>query len=81
MPNWKPDACTSVAPYLIVRDAAATIALVEQAFGAQRLRAYPDGKGRLRHADVRIDDTVVMLADSAPGWAGGTTWWIATRVG
>ena len=125
--SYKPDGYTSVAPYLIVPDAAATIRFLQHVFGATPLGAYPDGHGRLMHAEVRIDDTVLMLADSAPEWppvpasvhvyvpdvdavhakavafgaesvqtpvqkddddkrggvkdAGGTTWWIGTRVG
>ena len=28
----------------------------------------PGEDGRLRHAEVRIDDTVLMLADAVEGW-------------
>lgn len=68
MPHYKPHDYNSVSPYLIVSDAAATLRFLEQVFAAVPLRQYPDDKGKLRHAEVRIDDTVVMLADSAPGW-------------
>jgi uncharacterized glyoxalase superfamily protein PhnB len=44
-----------------------------------------DGAGRIVHAEVRIDDTALMLDDGdrrgGVRSAGGTTWWIATRVG
>jgi uncharacterized glyoxalase superfamily protein PhnB len=127
MPHYKPATYSTVSPYLIVADAAAAIAFLKNVFAAELLRSFPDESGRLMHAEVRIDDTVVMLADSAPDWppvaahvhvyvadvdetyrralaagarsvqapvqkgdedrrggvqdAGGTTWWIATRVG
>lgn len=29
---------------------------------------YPDPSGKLMHAEGRIDDTVVMLADGVEGW-------------
>lgn len=63
---YKPSGYTSAAPYLIVDGAAATIDFLERAFGATELRRYPGEDGRLRHAEVRIDDTVVMLADPVP---------------
>ena len=68
MSNFKPENYNSVSPYLIVSDAAATIKFLEDVFGAAVLRRFPDAAGRLMHAEVRIDDTVVMLADSTPEW-------------
>jgi uncharacterized glyoxalase superfamily protein PhnB len=123
----KPEGYTSVAPYLIVDGAAVTIEFLKSAFDAVELRRFDDESGGIRHAEVRIDDTVIMLADQVEGWpstpahvhvyvpevdvsyqralaagaetvqepeqkadedrrggvkdSGGTTWWIATRVG
>jgi len=62
----KPDGYSSVSPYLIVDGAAATIDFLKRAFGAVELRRFPDAAGKLRHAEVRIDDTVIMLADPVP---------------
>ncbi|HZM21431.1 MAG TPA: VOC family protein [Anaerolineales bacterium] len=123
---YKPDNYNTVSPYLIVADADRTIEFLKNVFGAIELRRFPDAAGKIMHAEVRIDDTVVMLADGAEGWppipsyvhiyvndvdtiykraleagavsvqepvkkddedkrggvkdAGGTTWWIATKV-
>ena len=125
--SYKPDDYTTASPYLIVDGAAGTIEFLERVFGAVELRRFPDDSGRLMHAEVRLDDTVLMLADSTDEWPpipsyvhvyvpdvdetyrraleagaepvqepvrkededkrggvrdpGGTTWWIATRVG
>lgn len=68
MPQYKPQGYSSVSPYLIVADAAATIRFLQQVFNATLLRSFPDDKGRLMHSEVRLDDTVVMIADSAPAW-------------
>src|SRR5687768_4902008 len=68
MNPFKPAGYNSVSPYLIVSDAAASIRFLTQVFDAKPLRSFPDEQGRLLHAEVRIDDTVVMLADSAPAW-------------
>ena len=63
---YKPAGYTSVAPYLVVEGAAATIDFVKRVFGAEELRRYPDDQGRVMHSEVRIDDTVVMIADGMP---------------
>lgn len=123
----KPAGYSSVSPYLIVDGADRTIEFLKRVFDAVELRRFPDDDGKLIHAEVRIDDTVIMIADSVPPkWpavpthvhiyvadvdttyrkaleagaksvqepkkkgdedkrggvrdAGGTTWWIATKV-
>lgn len=125
--SWKPHGYSTVSPYLMVKEAAATIEFLKSVFQAEELRRFVDADGRIMHSEVRIDDSVVMIADSAPDWPplashvniyvhdveatyhaalaagalsvqvpvqkddedkrggvqdnGGTTWWIATRVG
>jgi PhnB protein len=124
--SHKPKGYSTVSPYLVVNGADATIAFLVEVFDAVELRRIPDTAGKLIHAEVRIDDTVVMIADGGDGWspmpahvhvyvsdvdatyrraiatgacsvqepikkddedkrggvkdAGGTTWWIATKV-
>lgn len=68
MTAYKPDGYSTVSPYLIVDGAGATIDFLVEVFGAVVLRRFPDEEGRLMHAEVRIDDTVVMLADWVEGW-------------
>ena len=67
-PPYKPNDYTSVAPYLIVKEASRTIEFLEQVFGAVQLRRFAGPAGKIMHAEVRIDDTVLMLADGAEGW-------------
>lgn len=66
--KYKPEGYTSVSPYLIVDGAGGTIDFLVKAFGAVELRRIPAPQGGIMHAEVRIDDTVVMLTDGAPGW-------------
>ncbi|WP_316015651.1 VOC family protein [Roseobacter sp. HKCCA0434] len=62
--SWKPDGYTSVSPYLIVRDARATLAFAAEVFGAEELRVIPRESGDgIMHAETRIDDTVVMMGE------------------
>lgn len=124
--SHKPEGYSTVSPYLIVDGASETIEFVVRVFDGVPLRRFADESGKLVHAEVGIDDTVVMVADGVEGWppmpshvhiyvadvdatyrraleagassvqepvqrddpdkrggvkdAGGTTWWIATKV-
>lgn len=124
--SHKPEGYSTVSPYLIVDGASETIEFVVRVFDGVPLRRFADESGKLVHAEVLIDDTVVMVADGVEGWppmpshvhvyvadvdatyrraleagassvqepvqrddpdkrggvkdAGGTTWWIATKV-
>jgi uncharacterized glyoxalase superfamily protein PhnB len=66
--SHKPRGYTTVSPYLIVDGASRTIDFLVRVFGAEELHRFPDSAGKLMHAEVRIDDTVVMLADGGEGW-------------
>lgn len=68
VPGYKPAGYTSVAPYLIVAGASATIDFLEEVFDATELRRFADPDGKVMHAEVRLDDTVVMLGDANEGW-------------
>ena len=127
MSSGKPETYSTVSPYLVVEGAAGTIEFLTTVFGAVELRRFPGPDGALMHAEIRIEDSVVMLADSTGEWppvpsyvhvyvpdvdatyrraldagavsvqepvqkgdedkrggvrdAGGTTWWIASRMG
>jgi uncharacterized glyoxalase superfamily protein PhnB len=61
--DFKPEGYSSVSPYLLVDGADATIAFIKQVFDGKELRRFADATGHLRHAEVKIDDTVLMIAD------------------
>ncbi len=63
---WKPQDYSTVSPYLIVNGARRTIEFLTTVFEAAELRAFTDDAGGIMHAEVRIGDTVVMVADAAP---------------
>ena len=66
--SYKPNNYNTVSPYLVVDGARATIDFLKRVFDAVELRQFSDATGKLTHAEVRIDDTVVMLADGGDGW-------------
>jgi len=54
-------------PYLCCRNAARAIEFYAQAFGAtETMRLTEPGSERIGHAEIRIGDAVVMLADEFP---------------
>lgn len=64
--HHKPAGYNTASPYLIVDGAESTIAFLRDAFGGIELRRFAGDQGRLMHAEVRIGDSVIMLADGAP---------------
>lgn len=66
--SFKPASYNSVSPYLIVTNAAATIQFLTEVFSAKEIRRFADPKSnRVMHAEVRLDDTVIMLGDCVEG--------------
>ena len=61
-----PEGYHSVQPYLYVRGAGQAIEFYKKAFGATEIMRMPAADGRLMHAEVRIGDSVVMMADEHP---------------
>ena len=60
-----PEGYHSVTPYLIVDGAEEAIRFYERAFGATEMLRLPMG-GKIGHAEIRIGDSYVMLADEFP---------------
>ena len=61
-----PDGYHSVTPYLIVDDAARAMEFYKRAFGATEVFRWEAPDGRVGHAEIKIGDSHVMLADEHP---------------
>ena len=61
-----PEGYHSITPYLIVRGAADALTYYTNAFGGRELFRMDAPGGRIGHAEIRIGDCVVMLADEHP---------------
>lgn len=81
MPKVKPipEGHNTVSPYLIVDGAERALAFYTKAFGATEVFRHKGPDGKVGHAEIRIGDTIVMLADQhpdhdayAPGKFGGS---------
>ena len=58
-----PEGYHSVTPYLIVKGAARAIEFYKKAFGATELMRFPGPNDSVMHAEIKIGDSPVMLAD------------------
>lgn len=61
-----PEGYHSITPYLVCKGAAKAIEFYTNAFGAKEFVRMPGPGGRIMHAEIRIGDSVVMLADENP---------------
>jgi PhnB protein len=53
-------------PYLILDDESRAIEFYRQAFDAEELDRYDAPGGRIGHAEIRVGDSIIMLADEYP---------------
>lgn len=53
-----------MSPYFLVPDADRFMHFVKTVFDAEEIMVYKDGAGRVMHAELRIDDSVIMLGNS-----------------
>ena len=70
----------TVTPYLLVAGASDAMEFYEKAFGAQEVMRLQSPDGKVGHAEIKIGDSHVMLADEHPDMdflgpksRGGTT--------
>ena len=63
--EFKPANYNSASPYFIVNGAQKLIDLMKKIFNAKELRRYDMPDGTIMHAEIQIDDSVIMLGDSS----------------
>jgi PhnB protein len=61
-----PDGYHGATPYLCCKGAAAAIEFYKKAFGGEELGRLDAGPGMIAHAEIRIGEAVIMLADEFP---------------
>jgi len=70
--NPIPKGYHAVTPYLIIRGAASAIEFYRKAFNAAELMRFAGPDGKIMHAEIKIGDSQIMLADEMPdvGYVG-----------
>ena len=63
-----PEGYHSVTPYLVVKAAAQAIQFYVTAFGAKDTLRLDGPNGEVMHAELKIGDSHVMIADENPDW-------------
>jgi len=61
--SYKPQGYSSVSAYVVANDAHDVINFLIKSFDARQTRRCDRPDGSIMHAEVQIDDTVVMIAD------------------
>lgn len=62
--EYKPTGYNSVSPYFIVAGAQQLIDLLTQIFNVQLKRRYEGPNGTIVHAEIQVEDTILMIADA-----------------
>src|ERR1043166_5601908 len=74
-----PEGYHTATPYLTLNDAAKAIDFYKKAFGATEIMRMQGPNGKIGHAELKIGDSMIMLADEmgqdarSPQSLGGTT--------
>ena len=61
---YKPNTYNSVSPYLIVNNAREIVVFLKEVFNATELRMFKRPDGSIMHAEVGIDDSVIMMGEA-----------------
>jgi PhnB protein len=61
-----PEGYHTVTPYLIVKGAARALDFYKKAFGATEIMRFGGPDGKVGHAEIRIGNSPIMLADEFP---------------
>jgi PhnB protein len=56
--------------YLVQDDCARALAFYKEAFGARERMRMPGPDGKIAHAEIKVGDSIVMMADEMPPMPG-----------
>ena len=67
-----PEGYNSITPYLIIKGADQAIEYYQRVFGATEVFRMDQPDGKVGHAELKIGDSRIMLADENPNMGQGT---------
>jgi PhnB protein len=71
---YKPEGYNSASVYIVADGAQKVIDFLKNTFEATDLRRFDAPDGNIMHAEVRIDDTIVMIADAGGAYPAFPVW-------
>ena len=72
--TWKPRGYNDVSVYIVAEGAARVMEFLKNVFGAEPLRRFDKPDGTIMHAEVRVGDTVIMIADAGGAYPAFPVW-------
>ncbi len=66
--NYMPSGYHTITPYIVVQGGAKLIEFLKQVFGAKEEQRSTKPDGTIMHAQIRIGDSLLMLADATEMW-------------
>ena len=72
--DWKPQGYSTVSVYIVTEGAQRVIDFLKKTFGAENLRRFDNADGTIIHGEVRIGDTVIMIADAGDKYPAFPVW-------
>jgi PhnB protein len=67
-----PEGMHTVTPHLVIRGASQAIDFYKKAFGAVELNRAPGPNGTVMHAEIKVGDSMLFLADEFPQWGSNS---------
>ena len=71
---YKPAGYNSVSPYLIVSNGESFIDMMQQIFGAIEKRKFLRDNGKIMHAEIQLDDSIIMFSEATEDYPPYTLW-------
>src|SRR3990172_6938232 len=72
--SHKPQGYSSLSPYIMADGAQRVIDFLSQAFDAREMRRQDNSDGSIMHAEVQIDDSIVMISDGGGDFPAFPIW-------
>lgn len=70
--SYKPAGYSTVSPYLIVKDAQRVVDFLQSVFDATEMRRFERPDGSIKHLEVKIEDSIIMIGEAMAHWPANT---------
>jgi PhnB protein len=71
--NAVPQGMHTVTAHLVVRGGQQAVEFYKKAFGAEVIGVHQTPDGKVMHAELKVGDSIIMLADEFPGMGSGSS--------